>query len=276
MLRRAFSDTQLVALLEGIGPKELVTLSQSFPADLVVARLAASSDSGAALLAAGKNVAKKDDVVALTAGPPALTAEVLVSLLGQMSSTTLLTLLPLAGSPEVLLRLRAAAVDDSELESNLRDLRAAGWKPDQALVAAQDADAGVFTQDLADQKVAMGLVAENGTAIAWMSSTKIVGDGEANEQQAVTAALAELDAGRIHVPGVCENRGDHENWAGDLPGARNVVPYREQGIQPPTAHWPGRRRLVVDESVAEPAKRRVYYTWTHYGQHGAPAFVRIR
>jgi hypothetical protein len=69
-------------------------------------------------------------------------------------------------------------------------------------------------------------------------------------------------------------RGDpFRNRLGDLPGGRGASsPYREYRVSPPPGTaGPGVRRIV-----ANPATGETYYTWTHYGDAGSPAFVRIR
>jgi len=49
-------------------------------------------------------------------------------------------------------------------------------------------------------------------------------------------------------------------------------PYLEYRVSPPEGtNGAGVRRIVVNQETVE-----TYYTWTHYGQAGDPAFVQIR
>ena len=121
----------------------------------------------------------------------------------------------------------------------------------------------------AEFKTTLGLLGHKGTAIATMSKTAIAGDNDPNEQAAVTAALAVIGTNTYRV---CVNRGGHRNDSGHLPGAPSAINYTEWGIKPPTGiDWPGGRRLVQDTDSGH-----IYYTWTHYGDHGAPAFVVLK
>ena len=58
------------------------------------------------------------------------------------------------------------------------------------------------------------------------------------------------------------------NKDGDLPSGTYQEYYVEKDPASTTYH--GDRRLVKS------SKGKVYYTWTHYGDNGKPAFVRIR
>lgn len=124
-----------------------------------------------------------------------------------------------------------------------------------------------FTRAVKSHKMKQGRLGQNDTVIGTMSKTAIAGDGLAHEQDAVTDALAVIGT---HTGNVCENRGGHDNDAGHLPYDVRVGDYVEWGIRPPTNHWPGGRRLVQDTTYGH-----IYYTWTHYGQNGAPAFVLL-
>ncbi|TAM92486.1 MAG: hypothetical protein EPN43_02385 [Jatrophihabitans sp.] len=65
----------------------------------------------------------------------------------------------------------------------------------------------------------------------------------------------------------------HKNRDGHLPGAADAGGYKEYYVEkkPGSATYHGNRRLVVHNK-----SKRVYYSWTHYGDNGSPAFVRIR
>ena len=64
-----------------------------------------------------------------------------------------------------------------------------------------------------------------------------------------------------------------KNWGRDLPGATGQVsPYLEYRVAPPAGTaGAGPNRIVVNSQTGE-----IYYTWTHYGDTGPPAFVQIR
>jgi hypothetical protein len=64
-----------------------------------------------------------------------------------------------------------------------------------------------------------------------------------------------------------------KNWGGDLPGGvGNQSPYLEYRVaSPPGTAGAGPLRVVYDPNTGA-----MYYTWTHYGDSGEPAFVRIR
>jgi len=116
-------------------------------------------------------------------------------------------------------------------------------------------------------RMAQGRLGQNDTVINTMSKTAIAGDKLANEQKAITDALATGFVNTLHV---CENRGAHNNNDGHLPFDPGVGNYVEWGISPHDNHWPGARRLVQDVTNGH-----IYYTWTHYGDQGVPAFVLL-
>jgi guanyl-specific ribonuclease Sa len=64
-----------------------------------------------------------------------------------------------------------------------------------------------------------------------------------------------------------------KNWAGYLPGAKGQAsPYLEYRVAPvPGTSGAGPLRVVTNPQTGE-----MFYTWTHYGDTGAPAFVQIR
>jgi guanyl-specific ribonuclease Sa len=64
----------------------------------------------------------------------------------------------------------------------------------------------------------------------------------------------------------------HGNNEGNLPGVPGAGGYKEYYVEPlPGATNSGLKRVVVSD-----ADGSAYYTWTHYGDQGEPAFVQIR
>jgi ribonuclease len=96
----------------------------------------------------------------------------------------------------------------------------------------------------------------------------------ASEEAALSQTLKHIDAG-TKPPGPLAKRWgiQFKNWQGDLPGARGPTsPYREYRVSPPAGvTGAGPYRVVVNKETGE-----MYYTWTHYGDSGNPAFVQIR
>jgi RHS repeat-associated protein len=96
----------------------------------------------------------------------------------------------------------------------------------------------------------------------------------AAEESALDSTLANIDAGTVPSDATARRWGiPFRNRDGDLPGAQgNQSPYLEYRVAPP-AGTPGAGplRVVVNAQTGE-----IYYTWTHYGDSGSPAFVRIR
>jgi len=96
----------------------------------------------------------------------------------------------------------------------------------------------------------------------------------AEEEAALLRTLRHIDAGTTPTGPLQTKWGTKfKNWNGDLPGAQGPSsPYREYRVAPPPGtSGPGARRVVVNTSTGD-----VYYTWTHYGDSGPPAFVQIR
>lgn len=94
------------------------------------------------------------------------------------------------------------------------------------------------------------------------------------EETAVQDTMKHIDAGTTPTGALATKWGTiFKNWAGDLPGASGPTsPYREYRVAPPAGTTgAGPNRIVVNCQTGE-----VYYTWTHYGDSGLPAFVRIR
>jgi guanyl-specific ribonuclease Sa len=95
-----------------------------------------------------------------------------------------------------------------------------------------------------------------------------------SEEAAVLATLRNIDAGTKPAGALAKRWGvPFKNWSGDLPGPGGPSsPYQEYRVAPPPGtSGAGIRRVVVDPNTGD-----VYYTWTHYGDTGSPAFVQIR
>ena len=96
----------------------------------------------------------------------------------------------------------------------------------------------------------------------------------AEEEAALLRTLAHIDAGTKPSGPLAKKWGTtFKNYGGDLPGPSGASsPYREYRVSPgPGTSGAGPRRVVVDSSNGS-----TFYTWTHYGDAGPPAFVRIR
>jgi len=96
----------------------------------------------------------------------------------------------------------------------------------------------------------------------------------AAEEASLLRTVSQIDAGTKPGGSLSNKWGTKfKNWDGDLPGARgDASPYREYRVAPPAGtSSAGPLRVVVNHVTGE-----MYYTWTHYGDSGAPAFVKIR
>ncbi|ACD23516.1 ribonuclease [Clostridium botulinum] len=108
-------------------------------------------------------------------------------------------------------------------------------------------------------------VTKNIDDIPWITLKSLPID----EERALLDSLKHVDDGTI------PNGNLSRRWAipfrnrdGDLPSGS----YREYRVAPPLGITnAGPRRIVKNIDTGE-----VYYTWTHYGDAGEPAFVRIR
>ena len=122
------------------------------------------------------------------------------------------------------------------------------------------------------QKIKDGLLTEDGRSIRHSSTSDLSGE----ELAAVNATIGVIDGGPAII--LSHNSGakfNHPfgNRDGDLPGGRRSGGYTEFYVEkdPNDATYHGSRRLVKHT-----ASGRLYYTSTHYGDNGSPAFVRIR
>jgi RHS repeat-associated protein len=96
----------------------------------------------------------------------------------------------------------------------------------------------------------------------------------AAEEQALLNTLRHIDNGTVPTGPLSTSWGrQFRNWGGDLPGAQGPAsPYKEYRVAPPAGvAGAGPNRIVVNSQTGE-----MYYTWTHYGDAGDPAFVQIR
>ncbi|WP_408733303.1 ribonuclease domain-containing protein [Burkholderia cepacia] len=96
----------------------------------------------------------------------------------------------------------------------------------------------------------------------------------AAEESALLNTLSHIDNGTVPTGPLAKKWGTQfKNWAGDLPGGQGPTsPYREYRVAPsPGTTGAGANRIVANSQTGE-----MYYTWTHYGDAGNPAFVQIR
>jgi len=96
----------------------------------------------------------------------------------------------------------------------------------------------------------------------------------AAEEAAVNRTLLHIDAGIRPTGAVGKKWGvPFKNRDGDLPGGSFAAsPYREYRVESSAGmRGAGENRIVVNHQTGE-----MYYTWTHYGDSGRPAFVKIR
>jgi len=132
-----------------------------------------------------------------------------------------------------------------------------------------DAAKAEAAEKLYQERVTKGLISEKGAVIG---EKKVDDLSTTNgEKVAVEAALDGLDTNT--APVLTHNNGkkwgaSFGNKDGDLPSGTYQEYYVEKDPASTTYH--GDRRLVKS------SKGKVYYTWTHYGDNGKPAFVRIR
>lgn len=113
-----------------------------------------------------------------------------------------------------------------------------------------------------------GLVASDGSSIGRKAPSQFGGD----EKKAIEDALAAYDAGK--QPTLTHPNG--MKWGlpfGNKQGKLPAGTYREYYVQKAnnSSTYHGNRRLVIDVNT-----KRVYYTSTHYGDNGSPAFVLLR
>ena len=266
-LSKQFSDEKLLELLSLAQSNTLQTLLQSFNASDIELLLADETDKGKRLREIRANAVDPDDIGKLLKvndlGPTELK-----TLLGFFTSTTLIAGAAFLPNGKALVKLAKTTPNEGEWLRFLSEIKITG-KEAEVTAALASETAGVTEAQAETEKGydASGLKADNGKTIKWVPYTNIVGDGEDNEQASVTAAIAALDKGTLAV------RDDHENKEGNLPGRRRVNGVYDEYLvaKPEGAASVGARRLVVHR-----AKKFVYYTWTHYGQNGTPAFVRVK
>jgi guanyl-specific ribonuclease Sa len=102
-------------------------------------------------------------------------------------------------------------------------------------------------------------------SISWITP----GSLPKEEEEAVLKTLKYIDSGTI------PNGKLRKKWGSRFRNNEKYLPegeYKEYRVEPPPgSKKPGPRRIVVNVNTGE-----VYYTWTHYGDSGKPAFVRVR
>jgi hypothetical protein len=93
-----------------------------------------------------------------------------------------------------------------------------------------------------------------------------------DEEAAVLATINNIDSNTIPNNKLSKKWGStFGNYNNDLPVETHGT-YKEYRVQPEAgASGAGSRRVVVNTRTKD-----VYYTWTHYGDNGDPAFVQIR
>ena len=94
------------------------------------------------------------------------------------------------------------------------------------------------------------------------------------EEEALLNTLSHIDAGTKPAGPLGKKWSTpFKNYEGKLPGGSGTSsPYLEYRVDPgPGVSGAGARRVVVNSETGE-----TYYTWTHYGDSGDPAFVRVR
>ncbi|RYX92657.1 MAG: hypothetical protein EOO28_21560 [Comamonadaceae bacterium] len=118
--------------------------------------------------------------------------------------------------------------------------------------------------------VSGGLRAQRGhinvEQLSWGSITR-------GEQRALEDTVAHIEAGTVPVGPTAFRWGiPFYNKDGDLPGGKFAnSPYLEYRVAPQQGSGAGPYRVVVNSLTGE-----IYYTWTHYGDNGVPAFVRVK
>ncbi|WP_246094957.1 ricin-type beta-trefoil lectin domain protein [Streptomyces roseicoloratus] len=94
------------------------------------------------------------------------------------------------------------------------------------------------------------------------------------EEAALGRTLSHIDAGTVPTGPTARRWGiPFRNREGNLPGGQgSSSPYREYRVEPPPGTpGAGPLRVVRNDQTGE-----TYYTWTHYGDSGDPAFVQVR
>jgi RHS repeat-associated protein len=95
-----------------------------------------------------------------------------------------------------------------------------------------------------------------------------------DEEARLMATLQHIDAGTTPAAPLGQRWGiPFQNREGKLPGpSGQASPYVEYRVTPPPGtSGPGATRVVVNSQTGA-----TYYTWTHYGQSGDPAFMQVR
>lgn len=109
-----------------------------------------------------------------------------------------------------------------------------------------------------------------GTSIPWISADSL----SPAEASALDKTLGYIDSGTTPSGPLASKWGTpFKNWDAPLPGGVGPdSPYLEYRVAPP----PGTAGAGPLRVVYNPDSGAMYYTWTHYGDAGDPAFVRIR
>lgn len=94
------------------------------------------------------------------------------------------------------------------------------------------------------------------------------------EEAALLDTLRLIDSGTVPTSPLSKKWGTpFKNYEGSLPGGQgSASPYLEYRVAPSNGQvGAGTNRVVINSLTGE-----TYFTWTHYGDAGAPSFVRIR
>jgi hypothetical protein len=164
-------------------------------------------------------------------------------------------------------RLLSYQKDDAQVAASAKSADLAAAKANADAAAAREA-----AKALRLDRISKGLLAGNGTVIAERKSTDLTGPGETAAVQAALQALKDGTAIALTHPNGALREADHLNRDADLPGAKRSGGYTETYVQkdPASPTYHGSRRLVVHTATG-----RTYYSWTHYGANGSPAFVKL-
>jgi guanyl-specific ribonuclease Sa len=96
----------------------------------------------------------------------------------------------------------------------------------------------------------------------------------AAEEAALNRTIGLVERGQVPTDPVMAKRwgATYENRNNELPGGQyQNSPFQEYRVMVAGANKAGPLRLVINNDTGA-----MYYTWTHYGDAGAPAFVQIR
>ena len=178
-------------------------------------------------------------------------------------------------------RLLRYQKDDAQVEASNESAKAKSASAKvEAVAAKKAANAGAVAakeaaKALRAERIEKGILAGNGTVLAVKKVSELTGTGEKESVEQGLKGLKDKVKPRLsHWRGMVWGA-DHENRNAYLPGIRGAGGYKEYYLErdpaSPPAHFHGSRRLAVSNDT-----KKVYYTWTHYGQNGDPPFVLLQ